>query len=448
MLQRLLPLLLIAASTSSAAQPPVYFAHEAHGVGDPNPHFEDGVYSIFYLKNEGRHPFWMTQSRDLQHWSAPVEAVPVSGSEAPDYWTGSGSVIAKPKGGYWLYYTGHHPERRTKEVVMAADAATLDGPWRKRPELTFDGATAYDRLDFRDPFVFWNPQARVYWMLLATRKAGKAVIGLYSSPDLSRWAPRAPLYEEDSPLNLEVPDLFNEGDAWYLLYSDQRAQFRQVRYLRAAQSAGSYARRAWDALDGAAFYAGKSAGSGNERLLFGWIAHKRQRDDRAAFDWGGDLVAHALRRRADGELAVDLPESIARQFTRERSRLSMAQRQIGQARQALLVRMQVRIKPGSRFGVRFSGGDKDALLAVDSRTGDASFHVSAAKGQAPHIAFPVTPDGSYALDLVVDPGLGLGIAYINHFRALSFRFYDVSSTSLSLFADHPPVALDGSVHVR
>ena len=128
MLARLFPLLLIAASPASASEAPVYFAHEANGIGDPNPMFENGVYSVFYLKNQGRHPFWLTQSKDMADWSAPIEAIPVAGPEAADYWTGSGSVIADPKGGYRLYYTGHHPERRPREVVMEALAATLQGP--------------------------------------------------------------------------------------------------------------------------------------------------------------------------------------------------------------------------------------------------------------------------------------------------------------------------------
>lgn len=448
MLHRLLPLLLFAVSSSGVTQPPVYFAHEANGVGDPNPYYEDGVYSIFYLKNEGRHPFWMTRSRNLLEWTVPIESIPVAGPDAPEYWTGSGSIIADPRKGYRIYYTGHHPDRRPREVVMEAHAASLEGPWRKQPGMTFDGGDDYDRLDFRDPFVFWNAQVRAYWMLLATRKAGKAVIGLYQSADLSNWTAMPPLYEENSPLNLEVPDLFNEGDGWYLLYSDQRSQSRQLRYLRAAHSAGAYGHPLWDALDGRAFYAGKSAGGGDARLLFGWVAHKRQRDDKAEFDWGGDLVAHALRRQADGELAVDMPASIARQFTKVRNRLSWGKRQIGHAREPLLFRAKVKIKPGGSFGVRFRGNGKDARLAIDSRKGEAEFRLSGSKFEAPLVVFPIAPDGVYSLDLVIDPRLGLGVAYISHFRALSFRFYDVRSTSLSFFADEAPTAVDGATYVR
>ncbi|WP_231923254.1 glycoside hydrolase family protein [Sphingobium cloacae] len=433
-----------------AADAPVYFAHEQAGIGDPNPFYENGVYSVFYLKNEGRHPFWLTQSRDGLTWSPPSESIPAGKADEPDFWTGSGSVIADPKGGYRLYYTGHHPHADPKEVVMEARAPALTGPWTKHPETAFAGSPAYDRRDFRDPFLFWNAEAKAWWMLLATRRRGKAVIGLYSSADLTQWTARPPIYEEDSPLNLEVPDLFREGGDWYLLYSDQREESRQVRYLAASRSAGPYVYRRFDALDGRAFYAGKSAGSGDRRLLFGWLAHKKRHDDAMDFDWGGDLVVHALRRNARGDLAVSLPETVAAQFRRERRTLSPQALEIGSAAQPLLARMTLQVRPGSAFGILLrEAGQEPSRIRIDTARGEARFLLRGRdSAQAPRVAFPPSADGRYALDLVVDPKLGLGIAYINGFRALSFRFYHIGNSRLSLTMDGEPVALSGVVTTR
>ncbi|PTQ09433.1 hypothetical protein CLG96_14680 [Sphingomonas oleivorans] len=450
MFRRLFPLLLIAASGGSPAEPPIYFAHEEAGIGDPNPFFENGVYSVFYLKNEGRHPWWMTQSSDLATWSRPVEIVPVGKPGTADYWTGSGSIIADPTGGYRLYYTGHDPEGRPKEVVMEARAPTLAGPWRKVPETTFAGLPDYDQWDFRDPFVLWNAEAKAYWMLLTTRHGGKAAIGLYTSPDLARWTAAPPLYKEDSPLNLEVADLFAEGNDWFLLYSDQRGQSRQVRYLTAADSAGPYAYGPYDALDGRGFYAGKSAGTGEDRLLFGWVAHKRLRKDALGFVWGGDLIAHALRRTDTGALAVSLPDDIASQFVTERAKLSAAAVEIGAADKALLVSADVRVKPGDRFGIAFNATNSGRIstIELDTVKGQAAFLYNGDPANAPRIAFPPNAQGRYTLDLMVDPKLGLGIVYINDFRALSFRYYRIGDTTLSLFADGGFAGLTGSVRVR
>lgn len=443
-------LLLGTSLCAPALAAPLYFSGEAAGVGDPNPFFENGVYSVFYLQNAGRHPWWMTETSDLETWSKPIEAVPVGEAGTPDFWTGSGSVIADPSGGYRLYYTGHNPEGRPKEVTMEARAATLAGPWTKAPEATFAGLPKYDEWDFRDPFVFWNAEASVWWMLLTTRHQGKAAIGLYTSPDLGIWTADEPLHAEESALNLEVPDLFSEGGDWYLLYSDQRAEARQVRYLTAPDSTGPYTYGAYDALDGRGFYAGKSAGTRAERLLFGWVAHKNLRKDAMDFGWGGDLVVHALSRTDEGDLAVSLPENLARQFDTERAPLSAANPEIGLADTPLRIRAELSAAPGSHFGVSFEAANsgRRSTLDIDTETGKAAFLYNNDRNGAPEIAFPPSADGTYALDLVIDPELGLGILYINDFRALSFRYYRIGNAALSLFSTSGFTALSGTVAIR
>jgi hypothetical protein len=450
-MRSLAAVLLAATSLVAAAEAaPLYFAGEVAGVGDPNPFFEDGTYSVFYLQNQGRHPWFMSQTSDLHAWSVPVEAVPVGEAGAPDFWTGSGSVVADPEGGYRLYYTGHNPEARPKEVTMEARAETLAGPWTKVPETTFAGLPTYDEWDFRDPFVFWNAEADAWWMLMTTRHKGDAAIGLYTSPNLGAWTAAEPLYTEQSSLNLEVPDLFTEGGDWFLIYSDQRDASRQVRYLAAADSTGPYQYGPYDALDGRGFYAGKSAGTGDDRLLFGWVAHKSLRKDAMNFVWGGDLIIHALRRTEDGALAVSLPTQLGAQFDTERSVLSTDQLQAGTPDTALRVRATVNVTPGTRFGIAFTATNSGrvSMIELDTENGEAAFIYNGDPNDAPRVAFPPSPDGAYALDLVIDPELRLGVLYIDDFRALSFRYYRVGATAISLFADGGFTALDGTVSIR
>ncbi|ESQ88657.1 hypothetical protein [Asticcacaulis benevestitus] len=64
------------------------------------------------------------------------------------------------------------------------------------------------------------------------------------------------------------------------------------------------------------------------------------------------------------------------------------------------------------------------------------------------VAIPTPADGHYTVDLVIDPRLGLGIAYINDFRALSFRYYDVRFADVSVYAKPTPLALSGTVRER
>ena len=436
--------------STAHGQQAVYFAGEMAGVGDPNPYAEDGVYSVFYLQNQGRHPWRLTQTRDLASYSAPVEVIPVGEPGAPDYWTGSGSVVRADDGQYHIFYTGHDPEAQPKEVTMHATAPTLGGPWQKREADTFAGTPTYSEWNFRDPFVFWNAEAKAWWMLMTTRHDGKAAIGLYTSADLKAWTASAPLYNEVSDLNLEVPDLFPDGNDWFLLYSDQRGNSRQVRYLSAASSEGPYAYGPFDALDGKGFYAGKSAGGEDERLLFGWVPHKQLRKDAMDFVWGGDLVVHQLERTGEGVLGVHLPDMIRSQFDTQRQTIGPDATDLGPAAAPVLITASLDIAKGDRFGIALTAVNTGRVssIEVDDASGVASFLYNGDTNFAPSVRYPAPEDGRYRLDFVVDPVLGLGILYINDFRALSFRYYKVLGANLSLFSDTGFTALEGTVFTR
>lgn len=435
---------------ATVVSPALYFNAETNGIGDPNPYYENGKYSVIYLKNEGRHPFWSTQTNDAVSWTSPVSILPVGSTSSADSWIGSGSVIANPNSGYDLFYTGHNPQANPVETVLLAKSATLNGPWTKATTFRLAGSPSYNAIDFRDPFVFWNSEANAYWMVLTSRQSGKAVIALYASSDLINWTAQPPLYTESSPLNLEVPDLFKQCGHWNLIYSDQRSEYRQVRLLTATGSTGPYTRGSYDALDGKAFYAGKTAGTDSNRLLFGWIANKQGLSDAGAFEWGGDLITHAVHCRSDGELAVQLPDTIANQFTNQPKTLSRSDLAVGGGATATLTHIDITVAPGDAFGFTFRNRNTGSTsqLQVDTTTGVAAFLLNGAVGNAPTVNIPLALDGHYSLDLLTDPNLGLGVAYINNFRALSFRFYGLKDTDVSVYGRGTPSALTGSVRGR
>jgi hypothetical protein len=290
------------------------------------------------------------------------------------------------------------------EVTMVARAANLTGLWIKDPQATFAGKPTYDQQDFRDPFVIWNPQAKAYWMVLASRQKFDAVIALYTSPDFVKWTVAAPLYSERSPLNLEVPDLFSEGDDWFIVFSDQREEYRLVRYLTAPKSDGKYEYGRFNDLDGRAFYAGRTAGTGRERLLFGWVAHKELHKDSRDLVWGGDLVAHAVRRAGPGVLAVSLPDAVARQFTTERAAISSdanADRS-RQMRRCWLGPTSRSSRGTASASASTPGRSGKSVLELDTAKGEAAFLYRGQGANAPRVAFPRTADGRYVVDLVID----------------------------------------------
>jgi hypothetical protein len=312
----------------------------------------------------------MSSSTDLSNWSAPVDAVPVGQAGEADYWTGSGSIVANRAGGYRIFYTGHLPGGAPQEIVMSSRAGSLPGPWSKTATPRLGGAADYGSLDFRDPFVFWNQEANAYWLLITTRKNGQAVVGRYASSDLDHWTVAPPLYTEISPLNLEVPDFFQERRSWFLLFSDQRGSSRQTRYLRSTTATGPFTYGVFDALDGRGFYAGKTAGQGAHRLLFGWVASRRDKRDDTELVWGGDLVAHAIRHTDNGVLAVDIAQPLAEQFVNTVKQLSLAAPAANAIGEATRMTADLSIHPGDKFGIRFArDGLTDAVAQIDTTSG-------------------------------------------------------------------------------
>ncbi|MCW8994834.1 MAG: hypothetical protein OQK77_03365 [Psychromonas sp.] len=279
-------------------------------MADPNPIYIDGTYYIYYLLNSSFHDWYLAKTDDLITSSFPLQALPASGNiTEQDQWVGSGSVIIDNSGEAHLFYTAHNSESSIVEAIMHATAndKTLV-KWSPQTADTFTGNAGYSDFDFRDPKVFWNAETSNYWMLITSRYDNKAAIGLYTSTDLSNWTAQAPLYMEDSSLNLEVADYVTLNNTPYLLYSDQHEDSHQVKFLSKVEQ--SWVRSENNALDGEYFYAGRTAGSEDEQLLFGWVPHKNTRVNVGHRDFGGDLMIHQLSQNVDGKLTVSLPERV------------------------------------------------------------------------------------------------------------------------------------------
>ena len=93
----------------------VFFLPEVDGfsqgyVGDCMPYYEDGVYYIYYLKDEGdsyHHAIYLTTTTDFLTYTEYDDPIlEASDSPAPDEWIGPGFVV-KADGSSYLFYTGH-----------------------------------------------------------------------------------------------------------------------------------------------------------------------------------------------------------------------------------------------------------------------------------------------------------------------------------------------------
>jgi sucrose-6-phosphate hydrolase SacC (GH32 family) len=433
-------------------------------MGDPNPFYDNGNYYIYYLQNSGFHPWYMAKTNNLLDMSYPLEVLPAAADATKqDQWIGSGSVIKDHNDNYHLFYTGHNQQHNPVEAVMHAVATdnTLAN-WETKSELTFSGANGYSNFDFRDPLVFWNSTAQKYWMLITSRYQSKAAIGLYTSDDLNTWAAAAPLYTEVSPLNLEVADFFSLDTTPFIIYSDQRDSSRQVKYLR--ENASVWEKPANDALDGKAFYAARTAGNQDERLLFGWVSHKQGRSDTGVSIWGGDLMVHQLHKMDDGQLAVSLPEKYrtglsaaqAADIVWTRGAVAGAEESVTLAANSAFTlasstqknRLAFSVKSENehaQFGIelRNPATNQRVVIAVDAANDLAKYYREgdAANPDNPVVAVPLDITEGINIEVLLDSQAGVGAVYFNNYRALSFRLYGLPEYEVGVYSGADAIAV-------
>lgn len=293
------------------------------------PFYRDGAYHLFYLKDyrdaaghgEGT-PWFHLVTRDFVRYEDWGEALPRGPVNAQDLWVFTGCAIER-EGTFHIFYTGHNAHFRDQgrpvQGVMRAASTDLR-TWVKDPSYLFFAPQGYEPDDWRDPFVFWHPEAREYWMLLAARKTSgpdrhRGCVALAASADLASWEVRTPFWAPDLYFTHECPDLFRIGEWWYLVYSTFSE--RCVTHYRMSQSLdGPWLAPANDTFDGRAYYAAKTAGDGRRRYVFGWLPTREGETDDGRWQWGGNLVVHEIRQQADGTLAVRAPQTVLDGFVR------------------------------------------------------------------------------------------------------------------------------------
>lgn len=304
---------------------------------DAIPLLIDDVYHVFHLAtppNTVHHPprlrsTWSRmRSFDLTHWyrdPCPVikpGARQANQADADGAWTGS--AIIGPDGNLCIFYTGYNLSKGGQQKILKTQSSDRHGSvFREGFEeiemlCTPEERAMYEDIDFRDPYVFFNEQEGLYWMLLGTRLAkgsqwSRGCLALLRSQDLKSWQLQTkPFYMPNDMYCPECPELFtlNNGK-WYLVYSRFQAPDAGTVYRIADSPYGPF-RVPRDGsngrLDGRRWYAAKSCakqGDPSKRIFFGWIADYNSSDNK--WLWGGDMaLPREVSARDDGTLRVDL----------------------------------------------------------------------------------------------------------------------------------------------
>ncbi|QEO16071.1 family 43 glycosylhydrolase [Agromyces intestinalis] len=299
-------------------------------IGDVIPWQEGGAFHLFYLHETRRTPkdgmpWHRVVTENLVDFTEAGEAIASGGAAADDFNVYTGSIVLASDGTHHAFYTGQNPAKTgddglALQVVMHATSIDGMATWQRHPADTFGATAGYETADWRDPFVFWDEEARLWRMLITARHADgpvrrRGVIAQCTSTDLEHWEPAAPFWDPRRYVAHECPEVFQWGDWWYLVYSEFSDAFT-TRYRMSHSLHGPWIAPEHDTIDGRAFYAAKSAERDGRRLFFGWIASREGATDDGAWQWAGTMSVVEAEQRDDGTLAFHPAEELRETFTR------------------------------------------------------------------------------------------------------------------------------------
>jgi beta-fructofuranosidase len=214
---------------SQTAHPVRFYRKPAHAdaTGDAIPFYHEGKYHIFSLTpppGTGVYPdrlrttWHHAWSDNLVDWEEVGPALIPGGPAEPDAdgcWTGA---VVFGEGQLHAFYTGYNIHATYPQTICHATSS--DGViWTKdkgNPCLVPKTDT-YERLDWRDPYVFYNDQDRSYWLILSARRnmgpvTRRGCVVLYRSKDLMEWEYYGPIYEPKHTNCPECPELYRIGE--------------------------------------------------------------------------------------------------------------------------------------------------------------------------------------------------------------------------------------------
>lgn len=295
----------------------------ADSTGDAIPFYHEGKYHIFSLTSppgttvypERLRTTWSHSiSDDLVHWQElPTALYPGEGDEpdASGVWTGS---VIYGEGQYHAFYTGYCLTAEFQQTIC--HATSDDGiTWTKdiaNPVIA-PMTELYEKLDWRDPYVFYNEEDENYWILISARRLDMPVtrrgcIVLYRSKNLKDWTYYGPIYSPGHTNCPECPEMYKMGGHWYLSYS-RFSEFVNTIYRVSESPFGPWRKPKKDGIGGRRFYAAKSMQNDDgRRFYFGWAHDRAEQSDKGEWYWGGTFcIPHEVVPTENGELNAKLP---------------------------------------------------------------------------------------------------------------------------------------------
>ncbi len=220
-------------------------------------------------------------TKDGATYESLGELISCGGRDEQDAAIGTGGTIYNPADKlYYTFYTGNKfkpSSDQNAQVVMVATSPDFK-TWTKNRTFYLKGDTyGYDKNDFRDPFLFQTEDG-VSHADRYPQERKRAYRRIYlCRPE--RVGICRNLYDHDVGSFLRMSGCIQDGDWWYLIYSEQASFMRKVQYFKGrtledlkattANDAGIWPDNREGMLDSRAFYAGKTASDGTNRYI--WV---------------------------------------------------------------------------------------------------------------------------------------------------------------------------------
>ncbi|MCI6699615.1 MAG: GH32 C-terminal domain-containing protein [Lachnospiraceae bacterium] len=306
----------------------------ADSTGDAIPYFHNGEYHIFSLTSPPgttvyparlRTTWSHSVSSDLIHWTElPTALYPGEGDEpdASGVWTGS---VIYGEGQWHAFYTGYCLTAEYQQTIC--HATSKDGiTWTKdaaNPVIK-PKTDEYEKLDWRDPYVFYNDEDHCYWILISARILSQPVtrrgcIVLYRSDDLVNWKYYGPIYTPGHTNCPECSEMYRIGNTWYLSYS-RFSEWVSTIYRVSKSPFGPWRKPKKDNIGGRRFYAAKSMQNDEgRRFYFAWAHDRADQSDHGEWYWGGTFcIPHEVVQDMNGELNIRMPREYVEALSREK----------------------------------------------------------------------------------------------------------------------------------
>ena len=441
-------------------------------VGDTMPYFEDGKMNVYYLVDQrdgktGYHPWGLLQTENYCAFDNMGVVLPYGDSPSEqDNALGTGCVMKDQEGHYHAFFTGHNDYYEPAEAIMHAEGTDLLN-WTKIKEDTFTDAN-YSTNDFRDPYVFYVPEEKCYWMLVVTRKDNNGVIVKYTSTDLHKWTDAGVFFEDDMgySTNMECPSLLQFGGKWYLAFSDQWPD-RVVHYRVSDSINGPFVKPERDTIDSNGFYAGRMETDGEHLYIVGWNGTKISHDDLNDYDWAGSMVVHEVAQKEDGTLVpvvnhhvtetLNIPVTLTPSLMTDTVKLTGQNIQFSDAKYEL-----VQFEPfenATRLEADVTGFDKGDLFGISfapnrENAGALTYMFNVAENRVEFYNNPKLFDsdpesfmdfdfsGRDKIHLTLLLSDGVGSLYVNDEIALTARMYRSQGTNWQIFSIGSDVSVE------